>query len=333
MFTLRKKMLLVSVIYWSLIVYIAAALVWWCISLEKQNNLNYTLKENALHISMQEMRQPVFFRAELNKIYLEKKRNHTKFLGEGITFLALIILGAGYLFRIVKRQFDLQQQQQNFMMAVTHELKTPIAVVKLNLETLFKHKLNEQLQEKIMLQAIQETNRLNTLTNNILVSSQMESRNYRNTREIVNLSQLVRTSFNEFSKRFAKHDWVCSLQEDAEVKGDPQLLSILVNNLMENAQKYAPANTTITCTLQSNSKGHILKIIDEGAGIPDSEKQKVFKKFYRIGNESTRTAKGTGLGLYLCKKIARDHKAEIFVTDNNPSGSIFNVNFHTNSSI
>ena len=331
--SIKNRLAIVSVVYWLLIAYITAALIWWFISLERQNEFNHSLKIQVLKMEAPKNVQPEWQELELSKLNKEKKRNDTKFIGEGLTFLLLILLGATYLYRLVKAQFDLQKQQQNFMMAVTHELKTPIAVVKLNLETLFKHKLNEQLQEKIMAQAMQETNRLNALTNNILVSSQLESRNYRNSREKVQLSQLIRTSFNECSKRFAKHDWVCSLQEDVVIEGDPLLLSILVNNLMENAQKYAPVKSTITCTLQSLNKTHILKVIDEGVGIPDSEKNRIFKKFYRMGNESTRTTKGTGLGLYLCKRIAKDHHAEIFVTDNLPSGAVFNVIFQNNTTI
>jgi signal transduction histidine kinase len=71
-----------------------------------------------------------------------------------------------------------------------------------------------------------------------------------------------------------------------------------------------------------------LRITDEGFGIPADEKSKVFHKFYRIGSEQTRSAKGTGLGLYLCKKIAEDHSATIKVEDNPPKGSVFEVKFH-----
>jgi hypothetical protein len=149
----------------------------------------------------------------------------------------------------------------------------------------------------------------------------------------VNVSHLVSNSFNEFKKRFPKNEWVNSLQEDVLIEGDPLLISILINNLIENAQKYAPEKSTITCTLQTLNDKHLLKVIDEGSGISDSEKSKIFKKFYRIGNELTRTTKGTGLGLYLCKRIARDHKAELFVTDNIPSGAVFNVLFQNHASI
>ena len=77
----------------------------------------------------------------------------------------------------------------------------------------------------------------------------------------------------------------------------------------------------------ATAKGNLLSVADFGPGIPTEEKKAVFEKFYRIGNENTRSAKGTGLGLYLCKKIAKHHHAEIMLTDNHPSGAVFSVLF------
>ena len=102
---------------------------------------------------------------------------------------------------------------------------------------------------------------------------------------------------------------------------------MLINNLLDNALKYTPRDKLIMVTLTSKHKQVLLSVADQGPGIPKEEKSKIFEKFYRIGNESTRTAKGSGLGLFLCKKIAEDHNAEIKVTDNQPQGSTFTVEF------
>ena len=103
------------------------------------------------------------------------------------------------------------------------------------------------------------------------------------------------------------------------------LLQMLVNNLLENALKYSPKEKTIRLLFKKENDKIYLHVIDEGEGIPASEKKKIFEKFYRSGNEATRTAKGTGLGLYLCKKIVQDHKGRIEVKDNHPNGCIFTV--------
>jgi K+-sensing histidine kinase KdpD len=105
------------------------------------------------------------------------------------------------------------------------------------------------------------------------------------------------------------------------------LLKLLVSNLLENANKYSEKEKPIGCLLTKSGKSIELQVVDEGQGIVEEEKENVFEKFYRIGNEQTRTTQGTGLGLYLCKKIAAYHRAEISIRDNSPHGSIFCVIF------
>jgi two-component system, OmpR family, sensor histidine kinase CiaH len=112
------------------------------------------------------------------------------------------------------------------------------------------------------------------------------------------------------------------------INGDATLLKLLLSNLLENANKYSPKGTTIYFRLNQNSNEISLEVVDEGAGIPDEEKKAVFKKFYRIGNEQTRKTQGTGLGLYICKKIVQDHGGDITVVDNRPTGSRFVVQFY-----
>jgi signal transduction histidine kinase len=217
------------------------------------------------------------------------------------------------------------------MMAITHELKTPIAVTRLNLETLQKYKLDEGRQQKIIQSALQETDRLNTLANNILVSAQLESGHYQIAAETVNLSDLILKTVTDFRNRLPDTLWDAQISPQLTVTGDALLLQILVNNLIGNALKYSPKGSVITVILKKDQENIYLKVRDQGSGIPPQEKKRVFQKFYRIGNEETRTTQGTGLGLYLCKKIATDHQATITVADNEPSGSEFTVIFHSNT--
>nr|HNH23248.1 ATP-binding protein [Ferruginibacter sp.] len=211
------------------------------------------------------------------------------------------------------------------MMALTHELKTPIAVAKLNLETMQKRKLDEQQQQRLLQTALQETNRLNTLCNNMLLSSQIEAGGYRITDEETNFSELVNTCVQDFVNRFPQNNIRASIAEDQFVLGDRLLLQLLVNNLIDNAIKYSPKEAAIRIELSGGQHRLSLRVKDEGKGISDEEKKKIFNKYYRVGNAATRAAKGTGLGLYLSKKIARQHNANISVTDNAPTGSIFTV--------
>lgn len=104
---------------------------------------------------------------------------------------------------------------------------------------------------------------------------------------------------------------------------------MLTSNLIENAVKYSPQNSTIRVALKEETDCIILKIADEGLGISDEEKKKIFQKFYRVGNENTRKTKGSGLGLYLCKEIILQHRGKIAVDNNIPKGTIFTVTFST----
>jgi two-component system sensor histidine kinase CiaH len=321
----KKRIRLATIIYWLLLFYIVAALVWWFISLEKQNRQMTDFKTEQLSIAIDSSHNPGIYNSSVAKIRQEHKRNLVKFISEGLTFLLLTLIGAAFVYRSVRRQFRLQQQQQNFMMAVTHELKTPISVARLNLETLQKYQLDIERQRKLIRMTLEETERLNTLTNNILISSQLEGGGYSTSKEELDLGDLLKDCIRNFMQRHPERKFIESIEPDMDVKGDPLLLQLLINNLLENAIKYSPKEKAITCTLNEHNDKIELHIIDGGPGIPSEEKKNVFKKFYRLGDEATRKAQGTGLGLYLCKKIAEYHSAEILVADSVPHGSNFTV--------
>ena len=164
----RRRLLRTSFFFWLTLLYIIAALVWWFISLNKQNDL---MRE----YEIANIKNTV---VEINNIEDAHDRNRKKYLGEGAIFLLFTMVGAAFVFSSVRKQFRLQQQQQNFMMAVTHELKTPIAIARLNLETMQKYSLDPEKQKKLIRTTLDETTRLNFLTNNILISSQLESQGY-----------------------------------------------------------------------------------------------------------------------------------------------------------
>jgi signal transduction histidine kinase len=324
----RKRLRRTTFIYWMLLVYIVSALAWWFISLEKQNNLIARLQYKSINAEKDSL-SVIQSGEKTYAIDKETKKNTGKYIAEGITFLILIFVGAVFVYRSVRRQFNLQQQQQNFMMAVTHELKTPISVAKLNLETLQKYTLDPEKQKKIIRTTLDETARLDFLTNNILISSQMEGHRYKSSKEELDLSSLMKDCIHDFRNRFPERIIHEDIEADADVKGDALLLQMMINNLLENALKYSAKENPVTAGLKKSRSGIELYVKDEGPGITDAEKKKIFSKFYRIGNEATRKTQGTGLGLYLCQKIALDHNADISVTDNKPGGSNFTVIFHS----
>jgi signal transduction histidine kinase len=322
-----KRFRFITVVYWLLLLYIVAALVWWFVSLEKQNQNLTNLRLSELN-SQKATLDPKKFAEQFFKINNDSKRNTEKYIAEGVTFLILIFVGAFFVYRSVRKQFRMQYQQQNFMMAITHELKTPISVAMLNLETLQKYQLDPEKQKKLIRMTLQETSRLDTLINNILVSSQLEGGGYVFSKEELDFSSLFKDCVREAKNRYTERTFIENIEPEIEIAGDPLLLQLLISNLIENAVKYSPKEKPIICKLTKSGNDVIMNIIDEGIGIADTEKTKIFEKFYRTGNESTRKTQGTGLGLYLCSKIAGDHNADISVTNNIPSGTNFAIHFH-----
>lgn len=317
----KRRLAVATTVYWILLAYIITGLVWWFIALQTQNHKMARYQLQQLKLDNPD------FEARVNAIQTDENKKTAQYIGEGSTFMLLILVGALFVYREVRRQIRLQLQQQNFMMAVTHELKTPIAVTKLNLETLQKHQLDATKQQKMIQVALQETNRLDTLANNILVASQLEGGGYIQVKEAVDFSSLVQQSMQDYRSRFPERRWEAHSEPGVSVSGDVLLLQMLINNLVENALKYSPRESMIAVSLEKKGHHIHLSVKDEGQGIPDEEKKKIFGKFYRTGQETTRQTKGTGLGLYLCRKIAEDHKAVLKVTDNSPVGSIFTVIF------
>lgn len=312
-----KKIQRAFIIYWVLLAYIIAALIWWFIALSRQNEQMSLLKLNELNTT------DVLYTQKASQILKSKKAKTTQYLGEGGTFLLLIIAGAVFVFRAVRKELKTSAEQQNFMMAITHELKTPIAVAKLNLETLKKHNLPETQQQRLLSNTLQETNRLDLLCNNLLLSSQMEGGGYLANLDEQHFTSIVNDCVDGFVNRYPQRIFEKEIDEEIFIHCDTFLMQIAINNLIENAIKYSPKEKPIIIHLKKINGKAILSVIDEGAGLLEAEKEKVFIKYYRTGNEATKKAKGTGLGLYLAARICKIHHATISINNNPLGGSIF----------
>ena len=316
-----NRLRIIFFVYWVLLAYIIAALVWWFIALNRQNIQMASYEISQLKIG--NLDNPNL----LKEILDIKKRKTAQYIGEGVIFLLLILSGAVFIYRAVRRQFKSGQDQKNFMMAITHELKTPIAITKLNLETLLKRKLEDSQQQRLIQNTIQEANRLNALCNNMLLASQLEAGSHHVTKEEIDLSELTISCLNDFKIRYPQRQFKEEIDADVYVMGDSMLLQMAINNLIDNAIKYSPKESVVSIVLNHQQEKVSLMIIDQGKGIDTTEKKKIFEKFYRIGNKATKEAKGTGLGLYLTRKITLHHDASIFVVDNTPTGSNFTILF------
>ena len=263
------------------------------------------------------------YQIKSQSILHEKQRNSTKYLSEGITFLVLIIIGAIIVYRSFRRQMAFAGMQRNFMMAVTHELKTPIATTRLSLETLKHRQLETAQQHKLIDNALSETGRLDVLTNNILLASQLEEKDFIQYESTFSLSEQIQKSVGEYRYRFPGRNIEANILANIQITGDARMIEIAISNLLDNAIKYSPKSEAIQVIVKQENQNTLIEVADKGSGIPDREKKKIFQKFYRLGNENTRKTKGTGLGLYLTQKIIYRHKGNIKVKDHPGGGSIF----------
>src|SRR5690606_9681087 len=221
-------------------------------------------------------------------------------IGEGIFFLLIFIWGAMRLKKLFSREHKLQQQQQNFLLSVTHELKSPLASVKLYIQTILKRDLDREQQKMFLSNSLKDIERLDDLVENVLLTTKLENRSFHLPKEQFDFSEVVSDVVGRLQKNACSTQVIKStLEENVTLYADKFAITNVVNNLIENAIKYSPpcANVMVQLKKQEGEK-LLFSVADHGQGIPEEEKKFIFNKFYRVGNESTRKTKGTGLGLY-----------------------------------
>jgi K+-sensing histidine kinase KdpD len=248
-------------------------------------------------------------------------------IGEGGVFLLLLFLGVWWIKKNVWQDLKRAQKEKNFLLAVTHELKTPIAAIRLNSQTLKTRKLTTEQSQELCADIISESNRLETLVNNILLATQFEQNNTLGNWNDIELSLLTENQVKRFQQIFPERTVNSTIQANVQMNGEESMLESLLFNLLENAHKYSPISEAISVSLKASEHFIVLEVSDTGPGIPSEERKAVFDKFHRVGNEQTRTQKGTGLGLFIVKEICKAHRAEITLSENRPKGSRFLITF------
>ena len=253
-------------------------------------------------------------------------------LGETAVFLFIFFVGAYYLQKAINQERKLQHQQKNFLLSVTHELKSPLASIKLYLQTILKRELDPAQQKSFITNSLKDIERLDDLVENMLLATKIESNSYTFPKENFNLSELVNSVAGRLQVHTCSSQIIkLSVQQGISLLGDKFALTSVVTNLIENAVKYSPPCAEVNVSLRrSNGQIHFI-VADSGIGINDQEKSRIFDKFYRVGSEDTRKTKGTGLGLYIVKQVLDKHQASIKVKNNQPSGSIFEVTINANA--
>ncbi len=299
--------------------YVMAFVVWWIVLLTRLENENHQLQQN-IHLLAQNSYEQSTTDADLME---ENQRAVFMIISEGLVFLAILFISFWYLFKTINKEERLNRLQHNFLLATTHELKTPLATTKLNLQTLTKPALPEDKKSILIENSLHEMERLNQLVNNILISSKLEDGAEKVTIEPINLSEFL----EQYAMDHKDTRLHFNIAENTWLHGDRDALIIIVNNLISNALKYSNADDDVIVECLVVKDTPVIRVVDCGVGIPKNERKEIFKRFYRVGNEKTRKTSGTGLGLFLSKQLIQLMHGQIEVQSNEPRGSIFEVKF------
>jgi signal transduction histidine kinase len=257
------------------------------------------------------------------------KRKTWQYVGEGLVMMVLLFWGMLVIYRTFSKNIRLNKQQNNFLLSITHELKTPIASVKLYIETLLKRDLDKEKTTTILKNSLLDMKRLQILVENLLLSAQIESKKFDLSLLENNLSELLNQIIDKYATpRGIEGRLINKIQDEIYVDCDKMAIEMLLTNLLDNAIKYSPTNSPIHIELSQSENKTVLELKDEGEGISAADKKVVFRKFYRSGDENTRKSKGTGLGLFIIKNIVQLHKAQVEILDNSPKGTIFKIIFN-----
>ncbi len=245
-------------------------------------------------------------------------------LGEGLIFFIILIVGIWTIRNSIRKELELSRHQNNFLLSVTHELKTPIATNKLYLQTVLKHNLSLEKRNGLIEKALLENDRLEKMMDNILNASRLENRKLLVHKEEIQLSNFVNSIADRYKKTYLHITFEVAIAPEIRIFIDPFLYEAIVNNLIENSIKYAGPFGPIKIELIQD-KNVILRISDHGPGISIESQRNIFKKFYRAGNEDTRSQKGTGLGLFIASEFTRIHNGQLKYSTNQPQGAIFEL--------
>lgn len=246
-------------------------------------------------------------------------------IGEGLVFFSILIFGLWKIRSSIKKELQLSERQNNFLLSVTHELKTPLAANKLYLQTIQKRNLDEEKRKSLMEKAIQENERLEGMIENILNASRLENNALKPHKEEINVSALFEQLAERFQKRNQQELLILNLEKDLVAKIDIFFVETIINNLLENALKYGGESGNIELYLFRKADRLVFGVKDQGLGIPREEIKEVFEKFYRSGNEDTRQQKGSGLGLFIVAELVRMHQGKVNYKENTPQGANFEI--------
>lgn len=304
------------------------ALAWWTVLLMKTQQALYDAQTEIVMLKSSPQMSDDAFTLSKDEAQQIIDKDHQKkrlmIIGESIVFAISLIIGLYFIQKSYQNSLQNSRDQHNFLLSVTHELKSPLAAIRLIAETFQRRHLTPEQSGELQNHLLSETQRLEALINNILLASKIQQDLLFHPDQI-NVKSLLESIVQKCSILHKDAQIQLEMNDNIQAFIDKDALVIIFNNLVENAIKYSMPQPKIEINV-SNTKSHMrIQVKDNGIGIPDHEKQKIFQRFYRVGEENTRKTSGTGLGLYIVKSLVDAMNGKIHVHNNTPKGTIFEV--------
>jgi two-component system sensor histidine kinase SenX3 len=255
------------------------------------------------------------------------------FLILGIVFFGLIISGLVLNTTFLVREIRRNEQHDAFINAVTHELKTPIASIRLYLETLQTREVTEEKRREFYEVMLADSDRLLHTVEQVLRAGQTGQRRRRLNPAMIDLGAMVRENLELARTRYHLPESALEFNESlngesrALVLGDPEELSAAVSNLIDNAIKYSGEEVKVRVMVEGESDKHVaVRVRDSGVGIPKAHLKRIFNRFYRAPSLVMSRVKGTGLGLFIVRSVVKKHGGRVFAESPGPGqGSTFTI--------
>jgi len=250
----------------------------------------------------------------------------------GIVFFLAIIFGLVLNTTFLIREIRRNEQHDAFINAVTHELKTPIASIRLYLETLKTREVDDAQRAEFYDTMLADSDRLLQTVEQVLRAGRTGLRRRRITTSVINLSDIVRECLEITRVRYGLNDthllyFESPEAESAKVSGDVDELRAAFSNLLDNAVKYSHKEVCVSVSVSNvDEKRVAVRVSDKGIGIPSAQLKRIFKRFYRVPGKFMARVKGTGLGLFIVQSVVRKHGGRVFAESNGLGrGSTFTI--------
>jgi two-component system, OmpR family, sensor histidine kinase SenX3 len=250
----------------------------------------------------------------------------------GITFFSLIITGLVLNTTFLIREIRRNEQHDAFINAVTHELKTPLASIRLYLETLQRHDLEEEKRHEFYDVMLADSDRLLHTVEQVLRAGQAGQPRRRLNLRKVDIGELTKECVDLARVRYGLSSESISFSEAAngdrpQVKADAEELRAAISNLLDNAVKYSPKDVHVSVEVTTlDEKRVAVRIKDTGIGIPAAQLKRIFRRFYRVPGRVMARIKGTGLGLFIVRSVVEQHGGKVFAeSEGRGQGSRFTI--------